>query len=415
MDKQRTRRKKRPYWVGAIAIAITTIGWFVWQSGSGGQSVRIDSNTLTIRPVTAARFYEYINLSGRVLPSETRLLDCRMPGTVEVRYAESGDYLNAGDTLLRLRNAELELEVMQRESQLIEQLNTQRQTALLLNQNDFARREQLVDIDYQLALETQRYERESSLFADGLLAAADYEPTAARHTYFKARKSLLRDAYRQDSISRSRQLAQFATAETRLLTNLRAVRALLNQLYVIAPIAGRLGNFDLAPGEAVASGQRIGELYRMDTPVIETDVDEYYLNKVKLDQVGSLLYNGDSLAVQVDKIFPTVTNGRFQVRLRLVPSNAAVPAFTRGQSVRVRLYFGEAAPSTLLAGGDFYNSTGGDWVFVVNADRAERRRIRLGRRNPDFHEVLEGLQPGDRVITSDYQSFIEYDQLQLQL
>ena len=412
MDKTIARTKKRPYLIGVLLLLGLASGAWLLRFGAPVADLRIPQDTLTIRPVEAAGFYEYINLTGRVAPGFTRLLDCRIPGTVERRYVESGDRVQAGDTLLRLRNPELELEVMQRESQLIEQLNTQRQTALLLNQNDFTRREQLVDIDYQLALETQRYRRETSLVTDGLLAAADYEPTAARFAYYTARRRLLRDAYRQDSLSRSSQLGQLAVAEQRLLANLDAVRGLLDQLYVTAPAAGLLGDFNLSTGEGVVAGQRLGELYRMDAPQVEADVDEFYLNKVRLDQPGALLYRNDSLPVRVAKIFPAVEGGRFRIRLRPA-AGADFPAFTKGQSVRVRLYFGESRTSTLLAGGDFYNSTGGNWVFVVENGSAVRRDVRLGRRNPDYHEVLDGLQPGDRVITSDYRAFKDYQRLQL--
>lgn len=374
--------------------------------------VTVDQNRLTITTVSNDQFYEYLNLNGTVEPTDVYYLDSKVAGNAERIYVSAGEQVLRGDTLLKITNADLELEVMQRESQLVEQLNAQRQTRLLLDQNDFTRREQLVEVSYQLAGETQRYLRAGVLLADSLIAASEYEPIANQYAYYQRRKQLLAASFRADSINRRIQVTRIDAFESRLLANLGAVRDILNRLYVRAPIAGRLSDFDLAAGQAITSGQRLGQLYDLRRPEIICQVDEFYLGKVTVGQSGVLLDGVDSIRLTVRKIFPDVENGRFRVAISFADSLPGT-AFVRGQNLRIRLFFGEPSPTTLLASGAFYGSTGGNWVYLVREGEAVRTAVRLGRSNPNYYEVLEGLLPGDRVITSNYDNFKDYPTLKL--
>ncbi|MEM9834880.1 MAG: efflux RND transporter periplasmic adaptor subunit [Bacteroidota bacterium] len=406
MDTVRTKQKTFPLktLLGAsLVVAVLASYWAI--SGRVGTERRVARDLLTIRTVTEAPFFEYVNLNGLVSPRNRQFLDCKMAGTVEQVFVESGDEVKEGDTLLRLSNAELELEVMQRESELIEQLNGQRQTALLLNQNDFNRRAEIIENNYQLALERKRYNRADTLLSDGIIAPADYEPTAARLSFFTAQQALLRDAYQQDSVARRVQLAQISRAEARLLANLQAVRALLKRLWITAPTNGKLDQFNVVAGQTLTPGQRLGELYELTDPFIEATVDEFYLNRIRTGQAGIVPHKGDTLAVAVDKVFPSIEGGRFRIRLRFAEADQLSTQFIKGQSLRFRLLFGESTSSTLLANGDFYTNTGGNWVFVVADNRASRRTVALGRRNPEYYEVLTGLDVGEQVITSGYDLF----------
>ncbi|MEO0790264.1 MAG: efflux RND transporter periplasmic adaptor subunit, partial [Bacteroidota bacterium] len=403
---QKQKKHKLAYAAVPIALGLGTLVWLGVTRQANGLTVSREQ--IQVKAVVSDQFYEYISLSASVEPSTSRLLDSRSAGTVDRILQENGSVVERGDTLLKLSNPELELEVMQREGQLIEQLNAQRQTMLLINQNDFALREQIIEVDYQLELERLRYQRATQMLEDDLIALAEYEPTAAQFDYYTIRKDMLSQAYRQDSVARSRQLSQISAIEGRLLDNLKAVGQILDRLYVLAPISGRLSSFEVQAGQSISTGDRIGEIYQLDQPQLEAEVDEYYLDKIELGQSGRALLRGDSLSVRVSKIFPSVTGGRFRVRLELVDNELPTPTLVKGQSVRVLLYFGRSAKSVLLPEGEFYNSTGGDWVFVLEGEQARRVDISLGRRNPDYYEVISGLHAGEQVIVSDYRAWLEY-------
>lgn len=372
--------------------------------------LRLDPAGLELATVSRAPFHEYINLEGRLEPGDSYLIDGRVAGTIERVYVESGATLRPGDTLLRLSNADLELEVLEREGQLFDQLDGQRRTRLLLDQNDFTRREQIVEIDHQLALQTRQFRRDSGLFASGDLAPADYELTANRYAFLQDRRRLLRAARRADSLARRRQLTKLAEAEGRIRANVGRLRTILDRLYVRAPVGGRLGDFRPRAGQAIAAGDRLGEIYDLADPRLIAEVDEYYLDRVRVGQTGLVLGRGDSARVTIDKIYPTVENGRFRVEARFPAGGAE--GLVRGQTLRFRLRFGAAEPAVLLPAGAFYAATGGHWVYRLAGETAERVPVRLGRRNPDHYEVLAGLAPGDRVIVSAYDDYQDYTTLQ---
>ncbi|MEM8583701.1 MAG: efflux RND transporter periplasmic adaptor subunit, partial [Bacteroidota bacterium] len=348
MDKPIQSTKKRWLWYAGIPLAISVFAILWLAASSQSRTLAIERDQVQLGTIVSDQFFEYISLNAAVEPAVSQLLDSRAAGTVDRIFKEDGAVVEQGDTLLKLSNPELELEVMQREGQLIEQLNAQRQTLLLINQNDFALREQIIEVDYQLKLEQQQFERATRLLADELIAPADYEPTAAQYEYYNTRKSMLSRAFRQDSLDRNRQLIQIRETEERLLSNLQAVGQILDRLYVIAPISGRLSNFDIQVGQSISNGDRIGEVYQLNQGQLEAEVDEFYLDKIELGQTGSALFKGDSLSVEVTKIYPSVSGGRFRVRLEIVDSEQEVITLVRGQSVRVLLYFGSSARSLLL-------------------------------------------------------------------
>ena len=413
MDKSLPRKKKWPVTAAVIVVIMVAAVAYYLLGDRSTATLQVAADRLTVQAVTSSPFTEYISLTGQLEPTEVYYLDSRIGGVGDRLFVEAGASVAAGATLLRIANADLELEVLQRESELLEQLNAQRQTALLLNQNDFTRREQLAETAFLLALENKRFDRERTLAADSLLAPADFEPTAARYAYYQDRRRLLEAAYREDSVSRQIQLSQISASERRLSENLRAVRRILDRLYLLAPISGRLSDFTANVGQAIGVGDRVGQIYRRDNFSVEARVDEFYLGKVNLDQAGTITLRGQEVPVRVSRILPTVEDGRFTIQVDFDDPTQLPPDLARGQSLRLQLRFGEPSESTLLANGDFYASSGGNWVFVVEGDRARRRPIRLGRQNPREYEVLEGLRAGERVITSGYEAFLDYPTLEL--
>lgn len=406
MDRRIQPNNRRYLFLFPLLAIGLALGVYFGLGQSFGNTLAVDADRLTIRSVVDDRFYEYITLTGTIEPREVYYLDSKLAGNVQRVYAEAGQLVERGDTLLQLGNTDLRLSVMQRESQLIEELNSQRQTELLLNQNDFNRRALLTEVEYQLALQRKQFVRNDGLFREGIVAASDYEPIAERYQYLLQRHDLLQEAYRTDSLARRRQLGQLQLAERRILDNLVAVQQILDRLYVLAETDGRLSDFTVRAGEAVTSGQRLGEIYNLDHPKIVAEVDEFYVDKVFRGQPGIAIDGQDSLRLTVEKIFPTVEEGRFRIEIVIDDPRRN---FVRGQSFRLRLLFGQPSLSTLLASGNFYNSTGGHWVYRVEGDRAIKTPIELGRKNPNYYEVISGLEPGDRVITSDYDSFGDYE------
>ncbi|HKK75657.1 MAG TPA: HlyD family efflux transporter periplasmic adaptor subunit [Saprospiraceae bacterium] len=410
MDRKITKKNNYGTWIGGSLILLLLFGFAFYAFRSGFHStLQVDRDQLTISEVAHSPFYEYINLTGRVEPRNTYYIDSKVAGTVEKILVESGQSLRAGDTLLYLSNADLQLEVMQRETQLIEQLNNQRQTALLLNQNNFNQRAQLVEVDYQIGLQQKEYQRNKALLSDSIISQSDFEPIADRYDYLRKRRQLLQQSYATDSLARLMQLQQIDETEDRILNNLAAVRLILDRLYVTALAPGRLSDFTVQVGQALSSSDRLGEVYSLENPIIDADIDEFYLDKVSLGQEGVAFINGDTLPLRVEKIYPTVEEGRFQVAMGLVENSSQDLKLVKGQSFRIRLFFGEPTETTLLVSGNFYNATGGNWVYLVQGNQAVRRYIELGRKNPRYYEVLEGLTPGDRVITSAYDNFKDYE------
>ena len=396
-----------------IAAAVIAVALVVGYLISRPTGLRLDPSQLSVATVTQDRFYEYINLDGTVQPSSTYVIDSKIAGNVDRLYATSGQEVRRGDTLLRIANADLELEVMQRESQLIEQLNNQRQTRLLLDQNDFNRREQLTEVTYQLALQQKQYERDRDLAEGGILAQSEFDFTANRYEYYRSRRKLLAASFRADSSARAVQLRQLGASERRILTNLSRVRSILDRLYLLAATDGRLGDFSVRTGEAVTNGQRLGEIYDLGRPLLVAEVDEFYLDKITVGQSGVLADRADTVRLTVAKIYPTVNAGRFRIDATLDGDDAVITQLVRGQTLRFRLFFGRERSSVLLPNGPFYASTGGHWVYRVLNGEAVRTPVRLGRSNPNHYEVLEGLSPGDRVVVSGYDGFSDYPRITL--
>lgn len=410
MDKIRTKKKPWIRWIaGSLLLLMVVATGYMISTSSYASSVQVDRQRVSITPVVEAPFYEYISVTGQFEPRSIFRLDVKVPGIVEDIRAESGETVRKGDVLLTLANGDLQLEVMQRESQLIEQLNNQRQTALLLNQNNYNQREQLVEVRYQIDLQRKQYERNKKLLADSVISVSEFEPIEDRYRYFQSRQKLLRESYRTDSLARTAQLGQINKSEIRILENLDAVRAILDRLQVVALADGQLSNFAVQTGQALATGDRLGEIYRMDNPLIVAQVDEYYLDKVSIGQPGMAVIDGDTLDLRVEKIYPNVEEGRFRVEIGLPSDSIVAHSFIKGQSIRVRLFFGEPTERILVSNGNFYNTTGGHWVYLVEGDQAVKTSVELGRKNPRFYEVLSGLLPGDRVITSGYETFQDYE------
>lgn len=367
--------------------------------------VKVDTEKITFGTVKNGTFQDFIPVTGTVLPIATYYLDAIEGGNIAKIEKESGEIVKKDDVILRLTNTSLELSVLSQESILYEQINRSTTTRLSLNQNDLNQQAQLAEIKYQLELLRPQYERYKTLFEKNLISEREYEEVAESYKYNQKRLELTYASYRQDSLARSYQLKQIDASEARMRKSLEGVSRILDNLVVRSPIHGQLATPELEIGQSISRGERLGQVDVLDSFKVRVRIDELYLPRVDKGLRGTFPFAGDRYEIEIVKIYPTITDGRFEVDTEFTGEQPE--GIKRGQSVRIRLELGNSAQALLLPVGGFYKDTGGNWVFVVSKDgsKAERKDIRLGRKNPEYFEVLDGLDPGDRVITSSYDHF----------
>ncbi|SDA42925.1 HlyD family secretion protein [Algoriphagus alkaliphilus] len=401
--------------IAAVIGGAVLVGGIIYQIGYADHrsTMNVDKDRLSIAAVSKGEFTDYILVSGQIEPARTVFLDAIEGGMVNQVIRESGALLKKGDTILVLNNSNLQLDVMQRETMLYEQINNLRQTRLLLDQNDLNQQGQLAEIDYQISLLKPQYERFKQLHEKKLVSDREFEEVKEQYEYNVKRKKLTYTSYRNDSIARSFQLSQLRQSEGRMNASLNGVGNILNNLVITAPIAGQLATpQQLEIGQAINPGQRYGQIDILDEFKVRVPIDELYLPRIGQGLRGKFTLSGQDYELEITKIYPTITNGRFEVDMAFTGENPA--GIRRGQSVRIRLELGQSEQSMLLPTGGFFKDTGGNWVFVLNAaGNAERRNIRLGRKNPEFYEVLEGLVEGEKVIVSGYENFGNNEVLEL--
>lgn len=416
MDRKLNKKFWTPKRMAMIGGGAIILGGIIYQIAFADHrsTMNVDQDRLSIATVSTGEFTDYILVSGQIEPARTVFLDAIEGGMVNQVVRESGALLKKGDTILVLNNSNLQLDVMQRETMLYEQINNLRQTRLFLDQNDLSQQGQLAEIDYQISLLQPQYKRFKELHEKKLVSDREFEEVAEQYEYNLKRKELTYKSYKSDSIARSYQLAQLRQSEGRMNASLNGVGNILNNLVITAPIAGQLATpQQLEIGQAITPGQRYGQIDILDEFKVRVPIDELYLPRIGQGLKGKFTLSGEDHELEIIKIYPTITNGRFEVDMKF--TGASPQGIRRGQSVRIRLELGDSEQSLLLPTGGFFKDTGGNWVFVLNSTTgmAEKRIIRLGRKNPEFYEVLEGLVEGEKVIVSGYENFGTNEVLEL--
>lgn len=363
-----------------------------------------DANKTTISTVKRGVFQERIPQTGIVEPETTYYLDAIEGGNIRKIYLESGAMVREGDKILDLSNLNRELSVLTQEANLNESINRVRQTRLQLTQNDLMQQQQLAEINNRLAKLKPQYDRQKMLFEKKLIAKQEFEQTEADYYYNLKVQKITYETYQNDSLSRLRQMRQLDASESRMLQSLDGVGSILDNLGIRAPIDGQLTLDQLKVGQAVLSGQRLGQVDVISYKV-RVGIDELYLPRISTGLGATFNFAGSSYKLQISKIYPEIDNGRFFVDM-IFPDQAP-EGIKVGQSLRLRIELGKSSEQLLLPVGGFYKDTGGNWAYVLEngSNRAVKKRIKLGRKNTDNFEILEGLQPGDQVITSSYDNF----------
>ncbi len=408
--KKTPMSRKLVYVAGGLLVLL----FAAWLASTllAGRSLSVDSQRIAVADVTVGTFEDFIPLRGRLVPRSTVYLDAVEGGRVEEVLVEDGAIVAAGDPIVRLSNTNLQLEVLGREASVTEQLNFMRTLELQLEQNRLAHKRNLVEIDYQITRLTRSIERQRDLAAKELVSKSTLDELQDELTYYQNRRAITLESQSTDARLQEQQLRQLRAASTQLETSLALARQNLDDLNVRAPVAGKLSGFDVEVGESIVRGGRLGQIDDPDTYKLNARIDEFYLGRVDIGQTATATHNGRELDLQVAKIYPQVNDGQFEVDMAF---DKEPEGLRRGQTLQLRLTLGDNSDAVLIPNGSFYQETGGNWVFVVAPDGSEaiRRTVRLGRRNTDYIEVLDGLEPGERVITSPYTSFTGMDRLVL--
>ncbi|MDO9554126.1 MULTISPECIES: efflux RND transporter periplasmic adaptor subunit [Rhodonellum] len=415
MDRKIEKKIWTPKFIALVAAGFLLLGFVVYQLvfADGRSSMNVSMERITIATVIESEFTDYIPVSGNIEPGEVFFLDALEGGNIQKVVRESGAMVNIGDTILIMNNSNLQLDVMQRETDLYFQINNLRQTRLLLDQNNLQQQGQLAEIDYQINLLKPQYERFKTLHSKKLISDRELEEVKEQYEYNVKRQKLTYESFRNDSMARSIQKRQLRDSEARMEQSLSGVGHILDNLVVRAPINGQLSTEQIEVGQSISAGQRYGQIDILDRFKVRVPIDELYLPRINLGLRGTFTFSGNNYELEINKIYPTVSAGRFEVDM--IFTGDVPTGIRRGQTVRIRLELGESEQALLLPTGGFYKDTGGNWVFVVNPQtgKAERRNIRLGRKNPEHYEVLEGLSAGEKVIVSGYENFGKNEVLNL--
>ena len=404
--------KRVRYALAAAGVAILVFLFLLFAPDSRSQSVAADR--IALATVTRGQFEDFVPLRARVTPLVTVYLDAVEGGRVDRVMVEDGAMVAAGQLLAVLSNSDLQLNLLARQTEVAEQINSMRNQELALAQTRLQNERALIEADLLTKKAQRLFELQKPLAARGFVPAKQFRDTEDELQSNRERSATLRRAQATDERLQSSQLAQLRASAASLSASLDIARASLDALNIRAPVAGQLTAFSIQVGQSMERGERLGQLDSAGRNKLVADVDEFYLGRVAPGQQAVAEWGGKTYRLKVAKIYPQVRNGTFAVDFQFV---GAEPAnVQRGQSLQLRLTLGDTSPALLVPNGGFYNDTGGSWVFVATPDgkHAVKRQVRLGRRNANSIEVLDGLEAGEQILVSPYTGFADKDRLTLE-
>jgi HlyD family secretion protein len=407
-DKSWIKKKHRKYLViGVIVIA----GLSVFLFTGNVKSVKVEGDKITIDEVYNGLFNDYIQITGQAAPINTVYLDAVEGGRVEERLIEEGSMVKKGDMILKLSNNDLILNILNSEAQLAEKANFLRETQIQMEQEKLSIEREIIISEYELKSKKRNYEQNSELYKDKLIPKEELLKSEENYDIAQKTFDLMNKRLQQDSLFRSLQVVQLSSNLENMQRNLVLVKGQMENLYVKAPLDGQLGMLDAEIGQSISRGQRIGQINVLTSFKIEADADEHYIDRIKQGLQGSIEKENDTLRLTIRKVYPDVREGKFKIDLLFIDS---LPANIRtGQTYYIRLELGGPKQALQIARGGFFQSTGGQWVYVLDKSGkfATKRNIKIGRQNPQFYEIIEGLEPGEKVITSGYDAMGDNDRV----
>ncbi len=408
----RPARRKRMIALGCLGgVALIAIAF--WSSSFTTSRVRVEVAKVQIGTVEKGMFREFIPVTGTVQPIQTVFLDAPEGGTVKKRFVEDGHMVKVGEAIIELSNPQLHMDAINREAQLLDQQNNLRNTRLAMDQQTTRLKDELLNLDKDLKRLERDQKIDDRLVKDSLLAQNTYLGNSENLQYMREKRKLVAANVRSDSLFRLSQVGSITNNLLLIDQNLAFLRENLQNLVIKAPIDGQLSGLNVELGQTKQRGERIAQIDVLDGFKVRARIPEHYVSRISIGLNGTFTHAGKEHAIEIFKVYPEVSNGEFDVDLRFV--EAAPEGIRRGQTFQVRLQLSEDMQAVMLPRGPFFQDTGGQWVYVIDAEgTAAKRPVKLGRQNPDMYEVLEGLQPGDRVVTSRYVQFNDADELVIQ-
>ena len=400
-------KKALPYWLGALVLAFVL--YLVFRDNS--RAYRVNPDTLTVSTVERGEFNDYIRVSGQVQPMTTIQLSPQEGGVVDRIIVEEGSTVRAGEPILILSNDKLDLEILNSEAELAEKENILRNTMIQMEQQKLSVKQDELTLSLDVKRNRRAYEQKKALYEEKLIAREEYLKAEEDYELSRQKYELVKERAIQDSLYRSVEIEQMQESLDNMRMNMGMIRNRKSNLTIKAPIDGELGLLDVVLGQSVASGMKIGQINSVSDYKVEAKIDEHYIDRVVPGLGASFERQGGDFAVSIRKVYPEVRDGKFQADFKF---DGAQPDNIRtGQTYYLNLQLGQSEEGIIIPRGSFYQKTGGKWIFVLSSDgsKAVKREIRIGRQNPRYYEVLEGLEPGEKVITSSYDSFGDCDVL----
>ena len=400
-------KKALPWWLGALLLVF--IVYLIARPNN--KTLRVDKDTVTIASAVKGEFNDYIRISGRVQPMTTIQLSPQEGGIVEKILIEEGSPVKAGDAILILNNDNLDLQILNSEAELAEKENILRNTQISMEQQKLDVRQNVLEYSIQVERLRRAYEQQKALYEDKLIAKEDYLKAEEDYRLALQKYELIRERSKQDSLYRGTQIDRMEESLDNMLLNMQMIRKRKSNLIVKAPIDGELGLLDVVLGQSIASGTKIGQINSVGTYKVEAQIDEHYIDRVVEGLQATFERQGETFSTVIRKVYPEVREGKFKADFKFdgeQPDN-----IRSGQTYYLNLQLGQPEEAVIIPRGTFYQKTGGKWIYVVNKEgtKAVKREIRIGRQNPQYYEVLEGLEPGEKVITSGYDTYGDSDVL----
>jgi HlyD family secretion protein len=396
--------KKRILTISGITALILLIG-AAWYYTSGKSRLNVDPERLTISEVKKGTFQEFIPVNGVVMPVTTIYLDAIEGGRVEEKYVEDGAFVKKGQALLRLSNTDLELSLANQETAVFDVLTQMQNTKNNAVQNTIQQLNQKAEVENGLAEAERVYNLNKHLYEEKVIGSQEFKEAENNYKYQTSRKKLNDQTLKQDAVSNKSQISQMNASYARMQNALQLMRRKVGDLVVKAPIDGQLTALDAEIGQSKNRGERLGQIDILSGYKVRVDVDEHYISRIVIGQMGAAIISGKDYQLRIRKVYTQVNGGRFQVDMEFVDK---VPeGIRRGQTVQIRLALSDETQAVMVAKGGFFQATGGNWIYKINSDgtKAYKVDVQLGRQNPDYYEVVSGVQPGDKVIVSSYENY----------
>ena len=406
MDRQIEKKsflRRYAWYIAAAAALAALLVWIVL--GTTASTMTIDATDITISDVTRGKFDDYVRLNGQVLPIQVVQISPEEGGIVREKVVEEGTRVRKGDVILRLSNSNLDLQILNAEAELAEKQNLLRNTQVAMQQDRLNNRTEQATLDTDCDRKRRAYEQNARLYKERLISKEVYLQSREDYKLARRKQSLISQRLKQDSLYRHVQMAQMEDNLDNMRKNVLLVRDRKNKLEVRSSIDGELGLLDVELGQNIVAGQNIGQINDLSDFKVQAQIDEHYIDRVRPGLSASFSRGGKTYRLRVRKVYPEVRNGTFRTDFVFVGERPA--QMRSGQTFYVELALGKSQQATLIPRGTFFQTTGGNWIFVLDKSgrMAYRRNISIARQNPQYYEVTDGLEPGERVITSGYEAF----------